>query len=189
MRRAIVAPMRPTSRVSITDDSADEELPLTVAGDYARLTGLYRYWERKRGERKMPARRDLRPEEMRDLLGYIVLVDVEPGTPVKFRFRLVGAEIASAYGRDMTGLYVDDAQPLSYRNLLLRHYGRALEVARPVLHRVKFMEWTGKTHELIRLILPLSDDNQTVNMLVMASVFGDELDKDRNSISSSEPPP
>lgn len=169
--------MRPTSRVPITDDSADEELPVSVAGDYPRLTGLYRYWESKRGERRMPARRDLRPEEMRPFLGYLVLVDVEPGTPPKFRFRLIGAEIAGAYGRDMTGLYVDDVQPLTYRNLLLRHYGRAAEVARPVLHRVKFMEWTGKTHELVRLILPLSDDNQTVNMLLMVSVFGDELRK------------
>jgi hypothetical protein len=178
--------MRPTSRVSITEDSADEELPLSVAGDHVRLTGLYRYWEAKRGERKMPARRDLRPEEMREFLGYLVLVDVEAGSPSKFRFRLVGAEIAGAYGRDMTGLYVDDVLPLSYRNLLLRHYGRATEVARPILHRVKFMEWTGKTHELIRLILPLSEDNQTVNMLVMASVFGDELKKDGRPTGSSQ---
>lgn len=178
--------MRPTSRVSITDDSADEELPLSVAGSFARLTALYRYWEAKRGDRKMPARRDLRPEEMREFLGYVVLVDVESAVPPRFRFRLVGAEIAGAYGRDMTGLYVDDVQPLSYRNLLLRHYGRAAEVARPILHRVKFMEWTGKTHELIRMILPLSDDNATVNMLVMVSVFGDELAKGRGSTGAAE---
>jgi hypothetical protein len=171
--------MRPTTRVSITEDSADEELPLSVAGEHARLTGIYRYWEAKRGERKMPARRDLRPEEMREFLGYLVLVDVEPSTPPRFRFRLVGSEIVGAYGRDLTGLYVEDATPISYRNLLMRHYSRAAEVARPILHRVRFMEWTGKTHELIRLILPLSDDNQTVNMLLIVSAFGDELNKGR----------
>jgi len=179
--------MRPTNRVSVTEESNDEELPLSVAGDHARLTGLYRYWEKKRGERKMPARRDLRPEEMRDFLGYVVLVDVESAVPPRYRYRLVGSEIAGAYGRDLTGLYVDDVQPLSYRNLLLRHYGRATELARPILHRVKFMEWTGKVHELIRLILPLSDDNQTVNMLLMTSAFGDELRKDGDP--AEEPAP
>ena len=99
------------------------------------------------------------------------------------RFYYAYAGELEGQGRDEDALaYWRDEH--AYRNLLLRHYGRAAEVARPILHRVKFMEWTGKTHELIRLILPLSDDNQTVNMLLMVSVFGDELDKER----ASEPP-
>jgi hypothetical protein len=165
---------RPVFSGSNTETASAEELPLTVLAQYPRLDGLYRYWLGKRGERRMPPRQAMLPEEMRESLGYIVLVDVTP-PPRRFRFRLVGTEIASAYGRDMSGLYVDDITTAAYREMLIEQYGRAADRAEPVLHRLSFVEWPGKVHELVRLILPLAADGQTVNMLLVVSAFGDEL--------------
>lgn len=168
------------------ETASDEELALAVVGQYPRLDGLYRYWQGKLGGRRVPQRRELPPEEMREFLGYIVLVDVTPA-PRRFRFRLIGTEIASAYGRDMTGHYVDDIATTAYREMLRDHYGRATDAAQPVLHRLTFAEWPGKVHELVRLILPLSDDGETVNMLMVCSAFGDELKGHRRPLLGPDP--
>jgi hypothetical protein len=177
---------RPRIDVTSTEAASEEQLPLSALEEHPRLNGLYRYWLEKRGERRMPPRRDMLPEQMREFLGYIVLVDVTPA-PRRFRFRLVGTEVSNAYGRDMSGLYVDDITTAAYREMLLDHYGRAVDRAEPVLHRLRFVEWPGKVHELVRLTLPLSDDGQTVNMLMLISSFGDELKGHRRPLLGPDP--
>jgi len=122
----------------------------------------------------MPSRGDFRPEELQPFLGYVMLVDVEPA-PLRFRFRLIGTEVVRSYGFEVTGHYTDVVKPPSYRAMVERHYGLAVERAQPVAHRMSFTEAPGKVHELVRLILPLSEDGKPVNMLMMASVFGPEL--------------
>jgi hypothetical protein len=170
------------SQPSSNEHAAEQELPLSALDAHPRLIGLYRYWDSKRGARSMPARSDLRPEEMAPFLGYVFLVDVEPA-PRRFRFRLIGTEVATSYGLDLTGQYTDAVTPESYRVMIERHYAQAVEERRPLVHRMEFSEGMGKVHELIRLTLPLSDDGATVNMLLAASVFGPELrqfrEKDR----------
>lgn len=155
------------------DDSSEEELPL-AALSHPRLTGLYRFWNARRGARAMPCRADFLPEDMLPFLGYIILIDVEE-TPRRFRFRLVGTEIVQSYGFEVTGKYTDAVQPPSYRDMIERHYAQAAALARPVAHRMSFTESPGRIHELVRLSLPLSDDGARVNMLMLASVFGPEL--------------
>lgn len=164
----------PASLASPGERAVDCELPLSAIDAYPRLAGLYRYWDGKRAARTMPARGDLLPEEMAPYLGYVLLVDVEPA-PRRFRFRLIGTEIANSYGADLTGRHTDAVMPDSYRLVVERHYGQAVDARRPVLHRMEFSERPGKVHELIRVTLPLSDDDATVNMLLAASVFGAEL--------------
>ena len=180
--------MNQRSRIDVigSQGASEEELPLAVVGQHPRLDGLYRYWTGKLGGRRMPARRELPPEEMREFLGYIVLIDVTP-EPRRFRFRLVGTEISSAYGRDMTGLYVDDLVTSAYREMLQDHYSRATDAGQPVLHRLTFVEWPGKVHELVRLTLPLSDDGKIVNMLMVCSAFGDELKGHRRPLLGPDP--
>ena len=58
---------------------------------------------------------------------------------------------------------------------------------RPVLHRIMFTEDGGKTHDLIRLTLPLSDDGVTVNMLVLCSVFSRDLRYLRDRLRAVNP--
>lgn len=154
--------------------AAEQQLSLASIETHPRLIGLYRYWDSRRGEREMPARLDLWPEEMAEFLGYIFLIDVEQ-SPRRFRFRLIGTEIANSYGVDLTGKYTDAVTPDAYRVLIERHYNQAVDSRRPVVHRMEFSERPGKVHELIRLALPLSDDGVAVNMLVAASVFGPDL--------------
>ena len=62
-----------------------------------RLRDLYRYWAEKKHNRPLPARVDLDPMEIPQLLQNIVLVDVV-GEPPRFRYRLVGTAVIQALG-------------------------------------------------------------------------------------------
>ena len=62
---------------------------------------LYRYWEAKRiSGRTAPTRRDLDPLEIVKLLPHVALV--EPAQD-GYRWRLMGTEIVTDFGRDLTG--------------------------------------------------------------------------------------
>jgi hypothetical protein len=67
-----------------------------------RLRDLKRYWDFKRGARKMPMRADIDPTELRDHLGWLYIIEV-PRDLSDFRYRLLGSRITEAYGRDSTG--------------------------------------------------------------------------------------
>lgn len=55
----------------------------------------------------MPARGDIDPTDIADLLKNIYLAEVE-GDPPRFRYRVAGTELEAAVGRRLTGRYVDD---------------------------------------------------------------------------------
>src|SRR5688500_13935566 len=67
-----------------------------------RQTRLLAYWNKRRGNRSMPARRDLDPAQIRSLLPNLVLIDVAAGC-TDFRFRLLGTAVAAQCVRDHTG--------------------------------------------------------------------------------------
>ena len=66
------------------------------------LREFKRYWDEKRGLRRMPARADIEPIELREHLGWIYLIDVFADLS-DFRYRLLGSRITEIYGRDSTG--------------------------------------------------------------------------------------
>ena len=53
------------------------------------LKALLAYWRQKKGDRRAPTRADIDPAEIKRLLPYVGLVDVER-SPLRFRYRLVG---------------------------------------------------------------------------------------------------
>lgn len=121
----------------------------------------------------MPSRRDLKPEDMPHCLGWINLVDVAH-KPLRFRFRLVGSVIAEAYGKDMTGLPVQEIMPESYAKVVHEHFSDAVREGAPLLHEMHFVD-EARSLPVRRLTLPLSDNGRDVNMLMTASAFGYEL--------------
>jgi hypothetical protein len=70
--------------------------------DNPKLSDLKAYWDRKRGTRPMPLRREIDPLELKAHLGFLVLIDVLPEAK-DFRLRLIGTKIAEAVGADSTG--------------------------------------------------------------------------------------
>ncbi len=67
-----------------------------------RIRRAYEYWDGKRQGRLMPARADIQPQEIPDLLPDIVLTEVLAEPPY-LRYRLVGTRQVRMRGFDPTG--------------------------------------------------------------------------------------
>jgi hypothetical protein len=129
-----------------------------------RIRAVYEYWNGKRGDRAMPARRDLDPFELRGFLPGIILVDVGDD-PLEMTYRLVGTDEVRARGNDPTGkkvrahVFGENAEDAFTTYLL------AATKAVPVYDR----EAQDCLNPWLRLagslVLPLSDDGKRVNML------------------------
>ena len=143
----------------------------TVLLDYLsqELRQLHRYWQDKAGDRQMPARRDIDPVmDLPAITPYMWLVDVEEEPP-GFRFRLLGTEVVAQYGTDFTGRRLDELGIDGERSAIEREYRETVAVKRPTCYRHAIdVEETGRYLPYERLLLPLSDDGETVNMLMGA---------------------
>ena len=136
----------------------------------AELKKLHAYWAEKAGVRPMPSRRDLDPIiDIPEITPHLWLVDVEDDPP-RYRFRLVGTEVVARYGADFTGKRLDEIDLGGDRETILLEYERARHSKAPRCSRHKYqLEQTGRYLIYERLLLPLSDDGETVNMLLCAA--------------------
>jgi GNAT superfamily N-acetyltransferase len=73
----------------------------------AKIAGLARYWEAKRGNRAMPTWADFDPAEIKPLLPHLVVTRYERN-PFRVRYSLVGTFVVQYGGADFTGRYLDE---------------------------------------------------------------------------------
>jgi len=140
------------------------------APSHARLKDLHAYWLGKKGDRPAPPRAAIRPEEIPRLLPYIALLDVI-GEPTRFRFRLFGTALVQAYGDDLTGRFADEVDLDAVGPGILAQFTTLTRDCRPMIARVRFTKsGDGRYVQYERIGLPLSDDGQTVNMILAGYV-------------------
>lgn len=136
-----------------------------------RLQRLLRYWEGKRGTRRMPARADIDPLEFPWMLGDVSLVEVHrTDGGLRYRFRLTGTHVNERLGYNVSGKWLDDVPAPDYRARLVQVFGSVVARAAPVVERPRMLIDDFVHHyEILRL--PLSDDGQQVDMLMLAVDF------------------
>jgi hypothetical protein len=133
-----------------------------------KLVRLYDFWESKRNGRRFPSRDDIDPLELKFILGNIDLVEVS-GDPAVFLFRLSGSENDRDEGFNMTGKTLDEYPLPEHREAVRKTYLRALSSGEPNYEELDRMN-EGKFVRYARLILPLSNDGTTINMLMMGRI-------------------
>lgn len=127
------------------------------------------YWHECRQEKPMPARADIDPMRMYRILSKVLLIDVLGASPF-FRFRVVGTQIADWAHFDASGRTLDQVEAPSYRQMLMATYSEVRGARRPIAHRIRWDEPNG-AHRYKRLLLPLADDGENVNMILSCSVI------------------
>ncbi len=115
----------------------------------------------------MPARADVDPAELRENLGRIHLLDVEG--PETFRYRVYGSRVTNPDATDMTGRTTRDYRDQSFGALVTRHYAECVGARRPRCHAIRATLDTAP-YEYTRMSLPLSDDGETVTMILVGTV-------------------
>lgn len=141
--------------------------------EHPTLAFLRSYWDVKRAGRVMPSRADIRPSELREHLGWVLMIEALPGL-TDFRYKLIGTLVTNYFLTDATGKTVREAfaehGPVAIKAVqaLLR---RTVREKRPI-RAFGDANWIAPGFEEFDAIyLPLSDDGETVNMILHGFVF------------------
>lgn len=129
------------------------------------------YWESKRAGRLMPTRSDIDPDEMRRYLPYVTLVDVVPDAR-RFVYRLIGTQEVALRGQDPTGKSVAEAFFGRSKASVLSKYETVCRTRTPFHENDDFQvvdRYVGEEN----LFLPLSEDGETVNKIMVFSINRD----------------
>lgn len=126
---------------------------------------IYRYWDGKRCGRRMPARRDIDPVEMKSWLAHMQLVDVHHN-PRRLVYRLVGEIDVSFRGYNPAGRTVEECGIGRSLQETLKNYDLVVTGRSPVYDWSDYVSKSGYLTSQECILLPLSDDDATVNMVM-----------------------
>jgi hypothetical protein len=131
---------------------------------------LFEYWQSKCRDGRLPRRADIDPGEIPRLMPNLMIVDIEHD-PFRVRYRLVGTRIVQATGFEFTGKYLDEISFDEDEGPFLESYHLAATEKIPVLSRIKWHLDPDVTGEYDACFLPLSDDGETVHMVLSVECY------------------
>jgi hypothetical protein len=143
-----------------------EENEARIAACHPDIRVMVDYWRGKAGDRRMPRRVDIDPVDIKAFLPRITLVDVVADER-RFVYRLVGTEEVASRGSDPTGRSVTDAYFASSAEESLRYYECVARHAQPYCYRDDYYAPDGALEKQDVIFLPLSEDGETVNMILV----------------------
>jgi len=128
------------------------------------------YYESKRGAAKHPPRAALDPLDFRYVLGDVVIIAVQrspPGSarPWHFRYRLIGANVVTRDGYDLTNKTLDDMPEPEYRERVRATWTQVCETGLPACHLREFvLDDRMRRYEVV--VLPLAGNGEDIDMLI-----------------------
>tara|TARA_R110002167_G_scaffold121454_3_gene299695 strand:+ start:1545 stop:2180 length:636 start_codon:yes stop_codon:yes gene_type:complete len=131
---------------------------------------LVSYWNEKRGKRRMPSRSDVDPLDLRSHMGSLILIDVEH-EPLRLRYRLIGTHITTAMARDSTGKYYDEIYPPEILAHIYDSFRWIFDHKKPLRTFGQAFYPDKNFYEYESLNMPLSDDDDVVNMVLGELIF------------------
>jgi hypothetical protein len=121
---------------------------------------------------RLPGRRNFDPVDVPQLLACINLVDVvAEGGRRRFRYRLHGTRQTELAGRDVTGLFVEDAVTAPFVGRINRNMRLVCTTRRPVYDRFPMPHPERESIDSERVYYPLAADGETVDMLLILNGY------------------
>jgi hypothetical protein len=132
------------------------------------LRRLYADWRARRHGR-FPRRADFDPADFGYILGGLSLLDVHRD-PLRFRCRVHGTSLAWILGTEFSGKFLDEAPQTEYLRLVAAHLAQVVDSENPsaawnTAGTDDYLEWESEA-----LVLPLSRDGETLDMLITAVI-------------------
>ena len=131
---------------------------------------VYDYWQARKGARLAPARRDIDPVDLREVLERTLLIDVARD-PWRFSYRLAGTLTERIHGIELTGRSIDSLEPKAFAEMLHDDFIKLVESAVPQFVHLDFVNQMGLQRGYNVLRLPLSSDGVHVDMLLIVSDY------------------
>lgn len=153
----------PLAAGSLASDGADL---VSMAHPYhADLIAFHALWQQKCRGREMPARADFDPAEMRRFLPGITLIDVVADAR-RFVYRLLGTREVAMRNNDPTGKGVAEGYYASSMEAALASYEDVMTRRAPRFEQRRFLTPDNRIGHEQTVILPLSDDSETINKMI-----------------------
>ena len=116
---------------------------------------------------RLPGRQDIHPEEIPGFLSRLFLLDV-CRDPLRYRYRLCGTELVRSLGREVTGMWLDEAHPQVRENAASHERFRFMVETGKATWRKGPPLWTRHAdHRTIETcIVPLATDGETVDKMM-----------------------
>ena len=136
------------------------------------LIRFYDFWVSLRVGRAMPSRKDLDPLHIPpEFLPNLMLIDVLR-KPRRYRYRLIGTHVVTASGEDRTGRTFENVGFFKVHPIVVEQYDKVADTGQPLHSLEPFTNFiSGATYDVDRLLLPLSSDGRTVEMLIVLFHF------------------
>jgi hypothetical protein len=137
---------------------------------HPRIRRLYDYWAAAAPCGVLPGRQHVEPADFPDLLPDIWLLDVQRD-PFRLRYRLAGTHVVNCVGRELTGRWMDQVQPLSMAPGYLDRYRDVVETGKPSWRRGPPRLHAERGYSVLEnILLPLARDGKNVDMLLALTV-------------------
>ncbi len=131
------------------------------------------YWDRLRGARRMPSRKDLDPLDIPELLPYVMLIDVLR-EPLDFRFRLLGSGHDQIVAANYKGMRFSEISHLRRGNPVWGQYEMVATDAVPLRSVIPYIGTDPNVRSIEHCLMPLSTDGDVVDMIfVIAAIEHD----------------
>jgi len=135
------------------------------------LRDLVRYWLSVHPGSRLPARADFDPLNVPRALPRLVLTEVERD-PYRFKVRVMGTAIVTAFGADYTGRYLDEVLPDFESDYSYLHRVEVAETGLPnYRHGNARMSFKLDFAPLERVYLPFATDGRRVDMILAMAVY------------------
>jgi hypothetical protein len=131
---------------------------------------MYHYWRSKCEGERLPRRRAIDPVEIPRFLPQITIVEVVPDER-RYVYRLVGTKEVEIRGRDPTGKSVLDGFFGPSLDDALSCYNTVVATRLPHYDDSPYITPDGRFSDDETLFLPLSEDGETVNRILVFGTF------------------
>jgi hypothetical protein len=91
--------------------------------------------------------------------------------PLRFHYRLHATNVAQRLGYELTGKSLEANPDADARTLIREHFSAVVEGRAPIAARHRFIASDGRDVNHESLVLPLSRDGETIDMLMSALAF------------------
>ncbi len=131
---------------------------------------IYQYWRSKWDGERLPRRSAIDPTEIPRFLPQLTIVEVVPDER-RYVYRLVGTKEVEIRGRDPTGKSVLEGFFGPSLEDVLQCYDTVVATCRPLYDDSPYITPDGRFSDDETLFLPLSDDGQTINRILVFGTF------------------
>ncbi len=143
------------------------------------------YWRGKITGSGVPRRSDIDPVELKPLLPYMIVVDIE-AEPFRVLYRLAGTRVVEMNGIELTGRYLDtldEDDGATFTQQGIAAYRQAWTQQQPVYGTYRWPTPSGYLYQVEFAIFPVSEPGSAGKCIAF-----DDWDIDRDAAPAHEPP-